>query len=204
MAAYARKVFNALFRTRGAKEPMRVERLARLRGRARRYYLDRELAEDAEAMARLAYDEMSEHDELDWMPEADRAFAIMSVKPKRRVVTDAEMCLAEWWKLAIPYDGAVMAVYERTHKAALEVADSARCDTRALGRYRQAAMRAANIARSTAPDTPQRKKSVDDWHATDWPEEMDRRVLGRILAAALAVWDATLPTLPPAPGPRPM
>jgi hypothetical protein len=204
MAAYARRVFNALFRTRGAKETMRVERLARLRERARKYYLDRELAEDAEAMARLAYDEMSEHDELDWMPEADRAFAIMSVKPKRRVVTDAEMCLAEWWKVAIPYDSAVMAAYERTHKAALDVADSARCDARALGRYRQAAMRAANIARSTAPDTPQRKRSVADFQSTGWPAEMDRKLLDRILTAALAVWDAGLPTLPPAPGPRPV
>jgi hypothetical protein len=204
MAAYARRVFTTLFRTRGAKELKRVERLTRLRGRARKYCLNRDLAEDAEAIARLAYDEMAQHDELDWMPSTDRAFAVMSVKPKRRVVTDAEMCLAEWWKVAIPYDGAVMAAYERTHKAALDVADSARCDTRTLGRYRQAAMRAANIARSTAPDSPRRKKSIDDWHATDWPEEMDPKLLERMLAVALAAWDALLPTLPPAPGPRPM
>ena len=204
MAAYGRRVFNALFRTRGAKEPRRAERLARLREGAGKHNLDRTLAEYMESVAWLAYDEMRGHDELDWMPPAAEVYAIMSVKPKRRVVTDAQMCLAEWWEAYNRYGSAAMAAYERTHNAALEVAESVRCDARTLARYRQAAMRAANIARNTAPGTPARKRSVGDWHATDWPGEMDRKLLGRILAAALDTWDALLPDLPPAPGPRPV
>jgi len=203
-AAYARRVFNALYRTHRAKEARRIERLARLRASAAKRALDSALAECAEAIAELAYSEMREHDELDWMPPEAEARAVMAVKPKHRVVTDFQMCLAEWADVSSRYNAVLMAVYERPHKAALDVAESARCDARTLVRYRGAALRAANIARTTAPDTSRRKKSIDDWHATDWPEELDRRLLERMLAAALATWDALLPTFPPAPGPRPV
>jgi hypothetical protein len=204
MATYARRVFNALYRTHRAKAAKRAERLARLRASAEKRALDTALAEYAEAIAELAYDEMREHDELDWMPPPDEAYAIMAVKPKHRVVTDSEMCLAEWADVSSRYNVAVMAVYERAHKAALDVAESARCDARTLVRYKQAAMRSANIARSTAPDTPRRKQSVTSFHATEWPEAMDRKLLDRILTVALATWDAGIPTLPPAPGPKPV
>ena len=204
MAAYARRVFNALYRTHGAKEARRAERLARLRASAAKRALDPALAEYVEAIAELAYNDMREHDELDWMPPEGEARAVMSLKPKHRVVTDFQMCLAEWAEVSSRYNAALMAIYERPHKAALDVAESARGDARVLVRYRGAALRAANIARTTAPDTPRRKKSIEYWHATDWPEEMDRKLLDRMLAAALTTWDALLPALPPAPGPRPV
>jgi len=203
-AQYGRKVFTALFRTRGKKESKRQERLARLREWAEKQHLVAPIPEYMESVVGLVFEDMAAHDELDWMPPADEAFAIMAVKPKHRVVTDAQMCLAEWWEVFNRYSSAAMAAYERTHKAALDVAESARCDARTLARYRQAAMRATNIARSTLPDTPGRKRSVADWHATDWPAEMDRKLLARALSAAIGVWDAGLPTLPSAPGPRPM
>ncbi len=203
-AAYARRVFNALYRTHRAKAAKRAERLARLRASAEKRTLARTLAEYAEAIAELAYDEMREHDEFDWMPPEGEARAVMSLKPKHRVVTDFQMCLAEWADVSSRYNDALMLIYERPHKAALDIAESARCDARTLIRYRGAALRAANIARTTVPDTPRRKKSIGDWHATDWPEELDRRVLERMLAVALATWDSLLPTLPPAPGPRPV
>jgi transcriptional regulator with XRE-family HTH domain len=204
MAAYARRVFNALYRTHGATDAKRVERLARLRASAEKRALDPALAECAEAIAELAYNEMREHDELDWMPPVAEARAVMAVKPKHRVVTDFQMCLAKWADVSSRYNAALMAIYERPHKAALDLVESARCDARTLIRYRGAALRAANIARTTVPDTPRRRKSIDDWQATDWPREMDCRLLERMLAAALATWDALLPTLPPAPGPRPV
>jgi hypothetical protein len=204
MAAYARRVFNALCRTHRAKEAKRAERLARLRASAEKRALDPALAECAEAIAELAYSEMREHDELDWMPPEAEARAVMAVKPKHRVVTDFQMCLAEWADVSSRYNAVLMAVYERPHKATLDIAESARCDARTLVRYRGAALRAANIARTTAPDTPGRKRSISDWQATDWPAELDRRLLERMLAAALTTWDALLPTLPPAPGPRPV
>jgi len=203
-AQYARRVFNALFRTRGKKESKRQEWLARLRERAKKKGLVDAITEYMEAAVTLVFDDMGEHDELDWMPPEAEARAVMSVKPKHRVVTDAQMCLAEWAEVSSRYNFALMAIYERPHEAALDVAESARCDGRTLGCYRWAALRAANIARSTAPDTRPRKKSIDDWRATDWPPEMDRKLLGRILAAALAEWDPLLPTLPPVPGPRPL
>jgi hypothetical protein len=204
MAAHARRVFNALCRTHRAKEAKRAERLARLRASAEKRALDPALAECAEAIAELAYSEMREHDELDWMPPEAEARAVMAVKPKHRVVTDFQMCLAEWADVSSRYNAVLMAVYERPHKATLDIAESARCDARTLVRYRGAALRAANIARTTAPDTPGRKRSISDWQATDWPAELDRRLLERMLAAALTTWDALLPTLPPAPGPRPV
>lgn len=204
MATYARRVFNALYRTHRAKEGKRAERLARLRASVAKQALAPSLVEYAEAIAEFAYNEMREHDELDWMPPEAEARAVMAVKPKHRVVTDAQMCYAEWYSAWSRYASAALAIYERANKAALEVADSARCDARTLFRYRQAAMRAGNIARTTLPDTPERKRSVANWNATDWPAEMDRKLLDRILAAALATWDASLPTLPPAPGPMPV
>ena len=203
-ANHARRVFNALYRTHRAKEAKRAEWLARLRASAEMRALDPALAEYAEAIAELAYNEMRERDELDWMPPEAEARAIMSLKPKHRVVTDFQMCLAEWADVLSRYNVELMAIYERPHKAALDIAESARCDARTHIRYRGAALRAANIARTTAPDTPGRKRSISDWQATDWPEELDRKVLERMLAAALATWDALLPTLPPAPGPRPV
>ena len=36
------------------------------------------------------------------------------------------------------------------------------------------------------------------------PPEMARRLLARALAAVLEVWDSSRPTLPPAPGPKPV
>jgi len=204
MATYARRVFNALYRTHRAKEAKRVERLARLRASAAKRALDSALAECAEALAELAYDEMCRNDEIDWMPAEAEARAVMALKSKHRVVTDLQMCLAEWADVASRYNSALMAIYERPYKAALDIAESVRCDARTLVRYRGAALRAANIARTTVPDKPRRKQSVKDWHATDWPEELDRRLLERMLAAALATWDALLPALPPAPGPRPV
>jgi hypothetical protein len=203
-AAYARRVFNALYRTHQAKDAKRAERLARLRASAEKRSLDPALAECAEAIAELAYNEMREHDELGWLPPEAEARATMSLKPKHRVVTDFQMCLAEWAEVSSRYNAALMVIYERPHKAALEVAEAARGDARILIRYRGAALRAANIARTTTPDTPGRKMSISDWHATGWPEELDRTLLERMLAAALATWDALLPTLPPAPGPRPV
>ena len=203
-ANHARRVFNALCRTHRAKEAKRAEWLARLRASAEKRALDPALAEHAEAIAELAYNEMREHDEFDWMPPEAEARAIMSLKPKHRVVTDFQMCLAEWADVSSRYNVELMAIYERPHKAALDIAESAKCDARTRIRYRGAALRAANIARTTAPDTPGRKRSISDWQATDWPEELDRKVLERMLAAALTTWDALLPTLPPAPGPRPV
>lgn len=203
-AQYARKVFNALFRTRGKKESKRQERLARLREWAEKQQLVAPIPEYMEAAVKLVFEDMGEHDELDWMPPPDEAYAIMAVKPKHRVVTDAQMCLAEWSVACSRYYGAAQVVYERAHRAALDVATSARCDARTLVRYKQAAMRATNIASSTAPDTPRRRQSVADFHSTDWPPEMDRRLLSRVLAVALEVWDSSRPSLPPAPGPRPV
>jgi hypothetical protein len=204
MAQYARKVFNALYRTRGKKESKRQERLARLREWAKKQNLIAPIPEYMEAVVELVFEDMAAHDELDWMPPPDEAFAIMAVKPKHRVVTDAQMCLAEWSEASSRYFRAAQAVYERAHRAALDVATSVRCDARTLVRYKQAAMRAANIASTTAPDTPRRRQSVAEFNATDWPSEMDRRLLARALAAAIEVWDSSRPTLPPAPGPRPL
>ena len=204
MAAYGRRVFNAYFRTRGKKESKRPERLARLREWTDKHHFDRTLAEYMELVASLAFDDMRERDELDWIPPPEEAFAIMAVKPKHRVVTDAQMCLAEWWKAFNRYSRATQEVYARAHKAALDLATSARCDARTLVRYKQAAMRAANIASFTAPDTKERRRSVADFNATGWPPEMDRNLLARVLAAALEVWDSSRPSLPPSPGPKPL
>ncbi len=203
MAQYGRKVFNALFRTRGPKEPKRAERLARLREWALKQHLTEPIAEYLELVVRLAFEDMGEHDELDWVPPPAEAYAIMALKPKRRVVTDAQMCLEEWWDKSNRYFRAAQEAYERAHKAATDLLPTADSDARTFARYQLAAMRATNIASTTAPGTPRRKQSVAEFHATAWPPDLDRKLLARVLAAALQVWDASRSTLPPAPGPRP-
>ncbi len=204
MAAYGRRVFNAYFRTRGMKEAKRPERLARLRDWADKHHFDRTLAEYMELVASLAFEDMREHDELDWMPPPDEALAIMAVKPRHRVVTDAQMCLAEWREVATRYNSATQAVYARAHKTATDVVAAVHCDARTAFRYKLAVNRAANIASFTAPDTKERRRSVADFNATSWPPDMDRTLLARALAVALEVWDSGRPALPPSPGPKPL
>ncbi|MCX6843219.1 MAG: MBL fold metallo-hydrolase [candidate division WOR-3 bacterium] len=203
MAQYGRKVFNALFRTRGPKEPKRAERMARLREWALKQHLPAPIAEYMEFTVGLTFEDMRAHDELDWLPPPAESHAIMALKPKQRVVTDAQMCLDEWWDAHNRYFRAALETYERAHKTATDVVASARCDAATAVRYRQAAMRAANIASYTAPGTPWRRQSVADFQASDWPPELDRNLLARALSAALEVWDASRATLPPAPGPKP-
>jgi transcriptional regulator with XRE-family HTH domain len=203
MATYCRKVFNAHFRTRGPKEPKRAERMARLRAWGLKHNLTKPLAEYLEFAVGLAFDDMREHDELDWLPPADEAHAIMSVKPKHRVVTDAQMCLAEWWEVNNRYALAAQETYERAHKAATDLVPTAGCDARTLARYKQAAMWATNIGCNTVAGTPRRKQNVADFHAADWPPELDRKLIARLLSTALEIWDAARPTFPPAPGPKP-
>ncbi len=203
MAQYGRKVFNALFRTRGPKEQKRPERLARLREWALKQHLPAPLAEYMEFAVGLTFEDMRAHDELDWLPPPAESYAIMALKPKHRVVTDAQMCLDEWWEANNRYARAAQETYERAHKAATDVVAAVTCDATTAVRYRQAAMRAANIASSTAPGTPRRRQSVADFKASDWPPELNRNMLARALSAALEVWDASRATLPPAPGPKP-
>ncbi len=203
MAAYGRKVFNALFRTRGPKEPKRPERLSRLREWAQRQNLTAEIVRYMEFVVGLVFEDMREHDELDWLPPPAEAYAIMSVKPKHRVVTDAQMCLTEWWKANDRYARAAQEAYERAHKAATDLLPTAGLDARTLLRYKLAAMWATNVGANTVPGTSRRKQSVAGFHAADRPPELDRKLLGRVLAAALEVWDSARPNLPPAPGPRP-
>jgi predicted amidohydrolase len=128
-------------------------------------------------------------------PDHDLKLGVSIPGPETGVIAAAAMHHRVW---------AAVGLLERAHKAAVDVAESARCDARTLAGYKQAAMRAANIARNTTPDTPRRRRSVADFDAADWPPEMDRKLLGRILAGALEVWDSSRPTLPPAPGPKPL
>lgn len=203
MAQYGRKVFNALFRTRVPKEQKRPERLARLREWALKQHLPAPLAEYMEFAVGLTFEDMRAHDELNWLPSPVESYAIMALKPKRRVVTDAQMCLDEWWDANNRYARAAQETYERAHKAATDVVAAVTCDATTAVHYRQAAMRAANIASYTAPGTPRRRQSVADFQTTDWPAGLDRNLLARALSAALDVWDSNRPNLPPPPGPKP-
>ena len=203
-ARYARKVFNALYRTRGTKEAKRQERLARLRAWAEKQHLVAPIPEYMELAVGLVFEDMAAHDELDWMPPQDEAFAIMAVKPKHRVVTDAQMCLAEWNEAYARYARAYQETYARAHEAALRLTAELRCDARTAFRYKMAAMFVSNIGANTAPGTKFRNWNVAEFNAKQWPPEVDRRLVARMLAVALEVWDSSRPTLPPAPGPMPV
>ena len=113
MAQYGRKVFNALFRTRGPKEPKRAERMARLREWALKQHLPAPIPEYMEFTVGLTFEDMRAHDELDWLPPPAESYAIMALKPKRRVVTDAQMCLDEWWDAHNRYFRSAQETYER-------------------------------------------------------------------------------------------
>jgi transcriptional regulator with XRE-family HTH domain len=203
MAQYGRKVFNALFRTRGPKERLRPERLARAREWALRQQLTVPLAEYMEFAVGLTFDDMCAHDELDWLPPPAEAYAIMALKPKRRVVTDAQMCLEEWWDAYNRSVRACQEVGEHAHKAASGVLAAAGCDADTAGRYVRATNWAMNMGCYSAPGTPERRRSVAEFLAAPWMAQLDRRLLERLLRAALEVWDASRPNLPPPPGPKP-
>jgi hypothetical protein len=203
-AQYARKVFNALYRTRGKKEVKRQERLARLRAWAEKQHLVAPIPGYMELAVGLVFDDMAAHDELDWMPPPDEAFAIMAVKPKHRVVTDAQMCLAEWNDAYARYARAYLETLARAHEAALRLTAELRCDARTVFRYKVAAMNVSNIGANTVPGTKRRSQNLAEFNARQWPPEVDRKLVARMLAVALEVWDSSRPTLPPAPGPKPV
>lgn len=203
-AGYARRVFNALYRTHRATKAARAQRLVRLRAAAEKHALDRAFAEYAEDLAELAYEEMCEHDEIDWMPPEAEARAVMALKPKHRLVTDIEMCLAEWSDANARYARAFQELYARAHDAALCLTAELQCDARTVFRYKLAAMNVSNIGANTAPGTTRRSRSIAEFNAKQWPPEVDREVVARMLAAALEVWDSSRATMPPAPGPRPV
>jgi hypothetical protein len=203
MAQYGRKVFNGLFRTRGPKEPKRPERLARLREWALKQHLPEPLAEYMEFATSLTFDDMREHDELDWLPPPAEAYAITALKPKRRVVTDAQMCLEEWWDAYNRSARAGQEVGERAHKAASGVLAAAGGDAATAGGYVRATNWAMNMGCYSAPGTPERKRSVAEFLAAPWMAQLDRKLLERLLSSALEVWDEARPTLPPPPGPKP-
>jgi len=203
MAQYGRKVFNALFRTRGPRESRRPERMARLREWALKQSLPEPLAEYMEFAVGLTFEELREHDELDWLPPPAEAYAIMALKPKRRVVTDAQMCLEEWWDAFNRSVRACQEVGERAHKATSGVLAAAGCDAATAGRYVRATNWAMNMGCYSAPGTPERKRSVAEFLAAPWMAQLDRKLVERLLRAALEVWDASRPTLPPPPGPKP-
>jgi len=203
MAQYGRKVFAALFRTRGPRERLRPQRLKRLREWALKQQLTEQLAEYLELAVGLMFEDMRAHDELDWMPPPADAFAIMAVKPKRRVVTDAQMCLEEWWDACNRYAGVWQEIDARSRKAAGRVLEAAGCDAAKARLYEPVTTWATKIGSDTAAGTSQRGQSIRQFR--DWPHSprLDRTLLERLLWAVLEVWDANRSTLPPAPGPRP-
>jgi hypothetical protein len=203
MAQYGRKVFNGLFRTRGPKEPKRPERLARLREWALKQHLPEPLAEYMEFAVGLTFEDMRAHDELDWLPPPAEAYAIMALKPRRRVVTDAQMCLEEWWNAYNRSVGAGQEVGERAHQAASGVLAAAGGDAATAGRYVRATNWAVNVGCYSAPGTPERKRSVAEFFAAPWMAQLDRKLLERLLSSALEVWDSSRSSLPPPPGPKP-
>jgi hypothetical protein len=97
-----------------------------------------------------------------------------------------------------------METYTRAHDAALRLSAELRCDARTAFRYKIAAMMMSNIGAQIAPGTPRRRERVAEFNATEWPPEVDRRLVARMLAVALEVWDSSRPTMPPSPGPMPV
>jgi transcriptional regulator with XRE-family HTH domain len=203
MAQYGRKVFNALFRTHGPRESKRPERLARLREWALNQHLTEPLAEYIEFAVGLAFEDMRAHDELDWLPPPAEAYAIMALKPKRRVVTDAQMCLEEWWDAYNRSARACQEVGERARKAASGVLAAAGCDAAVAGQYVRATNWAMNMGCYSAPGTPERKRSVAEFLAARWMAQLDRKLVERLQQATLEVWDSSRSSLPPPPGPKP-
>lgn len=177
--------------------------MARLREWALKQSLPEPLAEYMEFAVGLTFEELREHDELDWLPPPAEAYAIMALKPKRRVVTDAQMCLEEWWDAFNRSVRACQEVGERAHKATSGVLAAAGCDAATAGRYVRATNWAMNMGCYSAPGTPERKRSVAEFLAAPWMAQLDRKLVERLLRAALEVWDASRPTLPPPPGPKP-
>ncbi len=202
MATYGRKVFSMLFFTRGRKEPTRPERFERLAKAANKLQLKRELAEFMESAVRRVFEEMERDRELDWLPDPHEAIEIMALKPGRRVVTDAQLCRAEWRETWGRYATAVAEIDRRSHEEAERLLAWCR-DQRVLLHYRVAVNWAARIGADTTADTPQRAQWVKAFTEWKFSPALDRALLDRLLKTVLEVWDAARPSLPPAPGPMP-
>jgi len=203
MARYGRRVFGMLFFTRGPKETHRPERFERLHMSADKQQLSLKLAEVMDTAVMRLFDEMQRERDLDWLPEPAEAVEIVSLKPSRRVVTDAQMCRAEWQTAWGRYANATAEVDRRGHEGAEKVLASACPDPRLLQHYRVALIWATRIGADTASGSPQRERALKMFREWRFPPQLDRGLLDRMLATVLEVWDSARPSLPPAPGPTP-
>jgi transcriptional regulator with XRE-family HTH domain len=203
MASYGRKVFITLLRTRGPKERFRAERLERARLWADKQSVPDIAVEYMETVTALLFEDMQKQDELDWLPPEPEARELMARPRRRRVVTDAQMCLAEWWKAYNRYVKAWMALDQQVRSAATAVVEKAIADAGVARLYGSAVNWAAKVGNDTEAGTTRREQNVAQFLAWPWSERLDRALLGQVLEAALRVWDAQRKSLPPGPGPRP-
>lgn len=203
MAWYARRVFHILFHTRGAKERFREERMAALRKRATDKVLTSDIAEYATVLVRYFFDDLQANDELDWLPPLEQARELMARKAGKRVVTDLQMCIAEYQEAYARYVAVFQDVSTQANEAGLRVLDAARLERSARSRYLVAFGSAANVARTTEPGSEKRKRLMEERFGVAFYARQDPRLVRRVAQAVTEVWDARRGDLPPLPGSRP-
>jgi transcriptional regulator with XRE-family HTH domain len=203
-ASFGRKVFIALFRTRGRRFALRPERLQRARKWAGSMLMPGQLIEYIEEETVDLFKDMEEKGDLDFLPDEEKAREIMAQPRRRRIVTDDEICRAKWWKAYNSYATAWNRLDEQARRAGRSVVEQMAADKSRVPAYLPAVNWASRIGVATKRGSAEREKQAAELLSGPWQQGQDRSVLFRLFDAAVAVWDAGRKDLPPHPGPKPM
>jgi hypothetical protein len=198
-----RRVFHTLFFTRGPKAKFRSERLERAQKRAgAKDHLPNDLIEGLELVTTEVFNEMERADELGWVPPLDEAREMMARKSSKRVTTDAQMCMAEWYDRLSKYSAACTEVQTRAHEELKQIIVGSGLVPPQSTPYSLSGIQFNVIAQSFAPGA-QRDKQVAAALGVPFRAQLDRKLLERISRLFCRIWDEARPNLPPVPGPRP-
>ncbi|MBM3322668.1 helix-turn-helix domain-containing protein [candidate division WOR-3 bacterium] len=200
-ARLARRTFRILYEARGGDGKSRERRLNRARAWAVKKTLPGELIEHLGARVAGLFQDMEKDGDLEWLPSLDDARKTMATSPGERVLTDEQMCRAEWMAQKAKEHAAFEQKYEPIMEKAKALLRQAGLADQQAGNYLAFVTAFTNVARSTRPGSDERAKAVElqlrfglrKWH--------NPALVDRIAQLVMSAWDE--PDQPSGPGTGP-
>lgn len=198
LAAFGRKVFRALFRTRGAGQAARASRLARAWAWAEARGLDDEmLAGLGGAVVRL-FAAFEKSGDLDRLPLEEEARALLARSPRRRVRSDDELCRRARVLEMAREQAARQAARQPVVEAARRLLAAEGLSAAEAGNYAGFVLAFLGVAERAAPGSEERAERVVRAVTDECRPHHDPELVRRLAELVYRRWDAR-----PGPGPGP-
>ena len=188
-ARLARRTFRIHCETRAGDAKNRQRRLDRARAWAKKQTLPGELIEHLGARVTGLFSDMEKDGDLEWRPSLEDAKKTMADSPGQRVLTDEQMCRAEWLEQKAKGHAAFEQKYQPIIEKAKALLKSSGLTDQQMGNYWAFVTAFTNVARSTRPGSDERRKAVElqlrfglrKWH--------DPALVDRLGQMVMAEWD---------------